>query len=219
MNILVGAEFSGVVRDAFLRRGHNAYSCDLRPCESTYYRGRERHLQCDVRKALAHHSNRWDIFIAHLPCTYMANSSVQWLSRFPRKPKADVLYGPMRVAALERAGALWREVEQLSADIEHVAFENPIPHKYALAEIGRSYTQIIQPWMFGHREIKATCLWLRGLSPLVPTDNVGPPPKDIKERRKWAKCHQASPGPQREKERSRTLQGIGDAFAEQWGIF
>ncbi len=91
-------------------------------------------------------------------------------------------------------------------------------HRYGIEIIGRAHDQLIQPWQYGHKEMKATCWWLKNLPPLVPTDIVGPPPKDRAERRKWAKVHQASPGPNRWRERSRTLEGIGDAVAEQWGL-
>lgn len=105
----------------------------------------------------------------------------------------------------------------LNSPIPRIAVENPIPHKYAVEQIGRKYDQIIQPWQHGHEEMKATCLWLKNLPPLRPTNIVGPPPKDKEERKKWARVHRASPGPDRWKERSRTLPGIAEAMADQWG--
>jgi hypothetical protein len=138
---------------------------------------------------------RWDLVVAHPTCTRLTNSGVRWLH--------------------ERN--LWEELEVaaeffldcLSANAERVAVENPIPHRYALERIGRGYDQIIHPWQFGHGETKATCLWLKNLPKLQPTNIVeGREPK----------VHRMSPSPDRWKERSRTYQGIADAMAEQWGV-
>ncbi len=117
----------------------------------------------------------------------------------------------MGEAAVKLIGLLW------AAPVPKVAIENPIMHQHARQRFGFDPTQIVQPWMFGHREMKATCLWLRGLPKLVPTDVVGPPPKDPVERRTWARVHRESPGPDRWKNRSRTLPGIAEAMAAQWG--
>ena len=100
------------------------------------------------------------------------------------------------------------------APIEKICLENPKPHRYGL---GDSYSQIIQPWQFGYKEMKGTCLWLKNLDLLIPTNIVGPPPKDREERKHWAKCHRASPGPDRWMERSITNPGVASAMAEQWG--
>jgi hypothetical protein len=185
MKILIACEFSGIVREAFAKRGHDAWSCDLLPTEIP-----GQHIQGDVLEILG---DSWDLMIAHPPCTRLCNSGVRWLKE--RKLWHE----------LEEAGRLFREL--LNAPIERIAIENPIPHGYAINIIGRSYDQIIQPWMFGHGETKATCLWLKNLPKLQPTNIV-----EGREQRIW----KMSPGTDRGKERSRTFQGIADAFATQW---
>lgn len=183
MRVLVACEFSGVVRDAFLARGHYARSCDLLPEES----GREEvHFQCDVRVLLC---QKWDLMIAHPPCTHLAVSGARWF-KDKRAEQAE---------ALEFVRTL------LDAPIPMIALENPVS---IISSAIRKPDQIIQPWMFGHGETKATCLWLKGLPKLTPTNVVeGRTPR----------VHHASPGPDRWKERSRTLPGIASAMAEQWG--
>ena len=145
MNVLVACEFSGVVRDAFAKRGHYAVSCDLLPTDSPS----TNHYQGDVRDLLIH--NAWDLMIGHPPCTYLTNSGVRWLSEDPE-----------RWQQLDEGAAFFKLL--LDADIPKIAIENPIPHKYAVERIGRKYDQIIQPWQYGHGETKATCLWLKGLT-------------------------------------------------------
>jgi len=185
VNVAVICEYSGRVRDAFIRRGHHAVSYDLLDTEQP-----GPHVKGDVREA----DLSWaDIVIAHPPCTRLCNSGVRWLRE--RGLWSD----------LDAACEFFRWCLSLG---KRCAVENPIPHKYAMERIGTRYTQIVQPWQHGHGETKATCLWLRGLPPLVPTCVV-----DGRE----AKVHRASPGPDRWKERSRTYHGIADAMAEQWG--
>ena len=155
LRVLVACEFSGIVRDAFIARGHKAYSC------------------------------------------------VRWLTTEPGR-LAHMVDGARFFKAL------------LDAPIPLKAIENPIPHRYATDIIGRKYDQIVQPWMFGHPETKATCLWLDGLPPLKPTDNVKAemlrlPPGER------GRIHYMSPGEDRGKLRSLTYQGMADAMAEQWG--
>jgi hypothetical protein len=186
MKILIACEFSGIVREAFAKRGHDAWSCDLLPTEIP-----GQHIQGDVLEILG---DGWDLMIAHPPCTRLCNSGVRWLNE--RK-----LWYEMADAAI-----FFRKL--LEANIERIAIENPIPHGYAVATIGRKYDQIIQPWMFGHGETKATCLWLKNLPKLQPTNIV-----EGREQRIW----KMSPGADRGKERSRTFQGIADAMAAQWG--
>jgi len=186
MKVLVACEFSGVVRDAFLDRGHDAWSCDILPTESL-----GPHVQGDVVPLLR---EPWDLVIAHPPCTRICNSGVCWLER----------------------RSLWDEMREaceffkhcLEANADKVAVENPIPHKYAMALIQKKYSQIVQPWMFGHGETKATCLWLKGLPPLAPTNIVSG---------RVQRSHFESPSPDRWKNRSRTYLGIADAMAKQWG--
>jgi len=195
MRVLVACEFSGVVRDAFRARGHDAYSCDLIDSESNY------HITGSVYGLV---DGAWDLMIAHPPCTYLCNSGVRWLHEIPGRWR-DMQEGAIFFHDL------WKT---RTAHIPKICVENPIPHKHALLD---PYTQIIHPWQFGHKEMKATCLWLKGLPELEPTDVVGPPPKDKEERKKWQKVHRASPGPDRWKERSITKTGIAQAMAEQWG--
>lgn len=191
MRVLVACEFSGIVRDAFIARGHEAISCDLLPTERP-----GPHHEGDLFGYLYRHGHQFDLMIAHPPCTYLANSGVRWLYEQPDR------WTRMRDAALDFTILLEYPV------IPRIAVENPIMHRYAREIIGRRQDQIIQPWQFGHGETKATGLWLKGLPKLTPTNIVdGRTPR----------VHHASPGPDRWKERSRTLQGIADAMADQWG--
>lgn len=194
MRVLVACEFSGVVREAFRARGHDAWSCDLLPAED----GSEFHLQCDVLLHGIQLRPGWDLMIAHPPCTYLANSGVRWLVR-------DGKFDAVRLSHMDDAISFWRQLRD--APIDRIAIENPIPHKHARFKMG-CYDQVIQPWQFGHGETKATCLWLKNLPKLVPTNIVSG---------RTPRVHHASPGPDRWKERSRTLTGIADAMAEQWG--
>ncbi len=185
MRVLVACEFSGIVRRAFSDRGHHAWSCDLLPAED----GSPHHCQEDIFELLARTTCPWDLMIAHPPCTHLAVSGARWF-----KEKAS-----------EQHEALQFVRRLLAAPIKHIALENPVS---IISSWIRKPDQIIQPWMFGHGETKATCLWLKNLPKLVPTNIVsGRAPR----------VHHASPGPDRWKERSRTLQGIADAMAEQWG--
>lgn len=193
MRVLVACEFSGIVRDAFIARGHDAISADLLDTErpGPHFIGDVRTiLRADDFWSRALAWGPWDLLIAHPPCTDLAVSGARWF-----KDK-----GPERIdAALAFVQAL------MDAPVPRIAIENPVS---IISSRIRKPDQIIQPWMFGHPETKATCLWLKGLPPLVPTNIVdGRTPR----------VHHASPGPDRWKERSRTLQGIADAMADQWG--
>lgn len=198
---------SGIVRDAFRARGHDAWSCDLLPSE----RKSGWHYQGDVFEILGW---GWDILIFHWPCTYMLNSGVRWLTQIPKKPKPGILYGEPRRKAMRRDAECFKRL--LNCGIPKICGENPTMCGYAQDIIGTKWTQQIQPWMFGHTETKATFLWLKNLPPLVPTNDVYDEMMKLpyKER---AKVHYASPGPNRSKDRSRTYEGIASAFAEQWG--
>ena len=182
MRVLIACEFSGIVRDAFRAREHDAWSCDLLPCEAdgTW------HLCRDVREVLAWD---WDLMVAHPPCTRLAVSGARWFK----------LYEQEQADALDFVRLL------MDAPIPRIAIENPIS---VISSKIRKPDQIIQPWQYGHGETKATCLWLKNLPKLVPTDVVAG---------RVARVHLASPGPDRWKERSRTLPGIGAAMAAQWG--
>lgn len=181
MRVLIACEFSGVVRDAFMRLGHDAWSCDLLPPED----GRLFHIQDNVLNVL---DDGWDLMVAHPPCTYLARSGARWHKGTERQLKA---------AAFVRA--------LYEAPIPRIAIENPIG---MLTSLWRTSDQIVQPWMFGHGETKATALWLKNLPRLTPTNVVsGRKPR----------VHYAAPGPNRWRERSRTLPGLAAAMAQQWG--
>jgi site-specific DNA-cytosine methylase len=182
LNVLVACEFSGIVREAFRLKGHNAFSCDLLPAEDG-----GPHFQQDIFSVLAH--TEWDLMIAHPPCTHLAVSGARWF-----KDKRE-----------EQAEALCFVRKLLAADIPKIALENPIS---IISSHIRKPDQIIQPWMFGHGETKATCLWLKNLPPLVPTDIV---------EGRLQRVHRMPPRPDRWKERSRTYRGIAKAMADQWG--
>lgn len=201
MRVLVACEFSGIVRDAFLARGHDAWSCDLLPCEA----GSRRHFTKDVRKVLCDNGRvagfvsngfairfDWDLMIAFPPCTHLAVSGARWF-----KDKREE-----QQEAISFVEELW------NAGISRICIENPVSILSTRSILGKP-TQIIQPWQFGHGEVKATCLWLKNLPPLVPTNIVSG---------REARVHKTAPGPDRWKERSRTLPGIAAAMAEQWGI-
>ena len=150
MRVLIACEFSGVVRDAFRERGHDAWSCDLLPTE------REGpHIQGNVLPVAA---NTWDLLIAHPPCTFLCNSGVRWL-----------IGNKGRWKAMNSAAAFFNAL--LIGPVPRIAVENPIQHGYA-RDILPLYQQLIQPWQFGHGETKATCLWLKNLPPLMPTEIV-----------------------------------------------
>lgn len=195
MKALVGCEFSGVVRRALRALGVDAWSCDLLPAAD----GSPYHLQCDVRDLL---DRDWLMGIFHPTCTYLTNSGVRWLHTEPG-----------RWAKMREGAEFFRTL--LNAPIPHVAVENPIMHKYAVEIIGRRQDQVLQPHMFGHMETKATCLWLRGLPPLVPTNDVRAATMALPARER-GRVHHASPGPDRWKLRSITYEGIARGMAEQW---
>jgi hypothetical protein len=184
MRVLVACEYSGRVREAFRKLGHDAWSCDLLPPEdmSPY------HYQCDVRLLLLG-DYKWDLMIAHPPCTHLAVSGARWF-----KDKQTE-----QVEALAFVRAL------LDAPIPKIALENPVS---IISSHIRKPDQVIQPWQYGHGETKATCLWLKNLPKLTPTNIV-----EGRENR----IHRMPPGKDRWKERSRTFQGIADAMAAQWG--
>ena len=188
MRVLVACEYSGVVRDAFRWAGHDAWSCDVLPTDVP-----GPHIQGDVRDVL---SDGWDLMVAHPPCTYLTNSGVRWLYSEPD-----------RIEKMHQAADFFSAIQR--APIPRIAIENPIMHGRArrLAACGPA-TQIIQPWMFGHGETKATCLWLKGL-PALHSMHVVPG--------RVARVHRLPPTLDRWKLRSTTPRGIGLAMALQWG--
>ena len=197
MKVLVACEYSGRVRQAFRALGHEAWSCDILPSDDDS----KFHIQGDVLDVL---TKGWDLMVAHPPCTYLTNSGVCHLhkdaSRWPKLFDAAEVFAAM-----------------VNAPIKRIAVENPIMHKYArrLTGAGKA-TQIVQPWMFGHTEQKATGLWLKGLMPLRETNNVREEMMalPVNERQR---LHYLPPSPERWKIRSTTFQGLADAMAAQWG--
>lgn len=182
MRVLIGCEFSGTVRDAFLRLGHDAWSCDLIPCETG-----GPHIQGDVRDVLA---DNWQLAIFHPPCTHLAVSGARWFKDKVR----------------EQAEALDFVRLLLAAPIPHIALENPVS---IISSKIRKPDQVIQPWQHGHGETKATCLWLKNLPRLTPSNIV-----EGREQRIW----KMPPSVDRWKERSRTLPGVAGAMANQWTL-
>lgn len=196
MRVLIACEYSGIVRDAFTARGHDAWSCDLLPTEKP-----GKHYQCDIIDVL---HDGWDLMIAHPPCTYLCSSGLHWNKK--RSERAQ-----MTLDALSFVRLL------LDAPIHKIALENPIG---AISTQIRKPDQTIQPYQFGHDASKATCLWLKNLSPLRPTQFVEPRMIDGKPR--WGNQtdsgqNKLPPSKDRWKIRSETYQGIADAMANQWG--
>lgn len=181
MRVLVACEYSGIVRDAFAALGHDAWSCDLLPTERL-----GKHINGDV---LQHLHRDWDLMVAHPPCTHLAVSGARWFKNKQR----------------EQAEALDFVRRLLDAPIRRIALENPVS---IISSHIRRPDQIIQPWQFGHGETKATCLWLKNLPLLTPTNVV---------EGREARIHKMAPSPDRWKERSRTYPGIANAMALQWG--
>ena len=200
MRVLVACEESGVVREAFRRRGHDAYSCDLQPSsDSSPF-----HIVGDCIGLLA---DKWDLLIGHPPCTYLSNSGV-W--------------------ALHRDASRWSSLEEASeffytlwnSSIEKIVLENPVPHKYGKLP---PYSQTIQPYMFGDDASKRTCLWLRGLPKLtIPSQSLWHPPRIVDGKKRWGNQtdggqNKLPPSKDRAKLRSKTYQGVANALAEQYG--
>lgn len=191
MKILVACESSGVVRNAFRDCGHDAWSCDLLPADD----GSEYHYQADAFEVI---NNDWDMMIAHPPCTHLAASGARWFKDKREEQKKS----------LEFVRAL------LDAPIKMIALENPVG---IISSRIRKPDQIIQPWMFGHPEAKKTCLWLKGLPLLEPTNILPLPEKGYWNNQTPSGQNKLGPSPDRWKIRSKTYQGIADAMANQWG--
>jgi hypothetical protein len=204
MRILIACEESQEVCKAFREKGFEAFSCDILPAGGGHP---EWHIQDDVLK---HLGDGWDMMIAHPPCTYLANSGGRWLYNKDGSKNIE------RWEKLKDGAEFFRAL--LFADIAFIAVENPIPHKYALELIGKKYDQIIQPYQFGHPESKATCLWLKNLPKLNPTDDVKYIWKTLP-KRQAQRLHYLPPTEDRAKIRSRTYPGIAKAIAEQWGKY
>lgn len=197
MRVLIACEYSGAVRDAFIRAGHYAASCDLLPSESPL----GDHYQGDVMDIIDHD---WDLMVAHPPCTYLCSSGLHWNKRRPER-------------AQQTEGALDFVRQLLDAPIARIALENPIG---CISTRIRKPDQTIQPWQFGHDASKATCLWLKGLPPLAATDLIAP--RLVNGRKRWGNQTDSGqnnlpPSADRWKIRSETYKGIADAMANQWG--
>ena len=196
MKVLVACEYSGVVRDAFLKAGHDAMSCDLLPTDAP-----GPHYQGDVRDVL---NDGWDLMVAHPPCTYLSVSGMHWTTRGLRDPQLT-----------EDALTFVRLL--MDVPIARIAIENPVS---VISSHIRKPDQIVQPWMFGHDASKKTCLWLKGLPLLKPTEIVAP--RVVNGRKIWGNQtpsgqNKLGPSADRWKIRSATYQGIADAMADQWG--
>jgi hypothetical protein len=190
MKILIACEFSGIVREAFKKRGHNVWSCDLIDTEIP-----GQHIIGNVLDIL---DAGWDMMIAHPPCQYLANSGLRWFYN-------DFYVNNDRFIELGKAIDFFNKL--LNSNINKICIENSIQHHYSRRGIIK-YDQIIHPWQFGHGETKATCLWLKELPKLIPTNIVS---------EREARIHKMPPSKNRQKNRSRTFQGIANAMAEQWG--
>ncbi len=186
MKVLVACEFSGMVREAFRAKGHDAWSCDLLPTEIPS----DKHYVNDVMDVV---QEGWDLIIAHPPYTHLAVSGARWFKNKKEEQKEAISF----FLQFTNYGKC--------CNIPKVCIENPIG---IMSRYYKKPSQIIQPWQFGHGETKATCLWLKNLPKLQPTNIV-----EGREQR----IHKMPPSPDRRKERSRTYQGIANAMAEQWG--
>lgn len=200
MKVLIACEFSGKVRDAFLDKGHNAFSCDLLPCESDRADGR--HFQEDIVDLLKREpAETWDLIIAHPPCDHLAVSGARWF----KEKKAD---------GRQQAGIDFF-LFFIGLSCPRICVENPIG---IMSTHYRTPDQIVHPWQFGDPFEKKTCLWLQGLDPLVPTDIVVPEKRHVtKSGKSLPTWYNLPPSPDRAKKRSITFDGIAKAMAEQWG--
>jgi len=193
--VLIACEFSGRIREEFKKRGHNAWSCDFLDTEIP-----GKHIKADFRSVI---QDTWDFIGFHYECRVMANCGVRWL--------------------YEKEGR-WDELEEATSifnltinDPRPGYSENPIQHKHTKQRITREQDQVIQPWWFGDPYFKATCLWLRGIPELLPTNKLNPPEKGTDEYKEWSMVYYATPSLDRWKVRSRTFPGIAEAIANQWG--
>lgn len=198
MRVLVACEFSNTVRDAFLRRGHDAYSCDLQRAVYPNPNFR-RHIRGDVRPLLR---EKWDLVIAHPPCIYLSKiGACRFVSNMPFEEQ------PRASGVIEGAKFF---IECLEANSRHICVENPTQHRYAKGLIGVDYTQTIEPWQFGHPYTKETHLWLTNLPLLQPTQIVEPVES-------WVGGKNGKGVVRDPNLRAKTFQGIADAMAKQWG--
>lgn len=206
MRVLVACEYSGRVRDAFRALGHDAWSCDILPTEADP----AFHIEAPVQSVLY---LKWDMMIGHPPCTFMANSANKHLYLGMKKENGR---NEDRWKSMEEGAAFFRML--WNADIPHIALENPVMVGHARELVRVRFSQSIQPWQFGHMEVKRTCLWLKNLPPLVASNNVYDEMMRL-DYRDRAKVHHEAPGEDRWKNRSRTYAGIAQAMADQWSAY
>ena len=193
MRVLVACEYSGIVRDAFIARGHDAMSCDLLPTEKP-----GPHFQGPVERIL---DGCWDLMIAHPPCTYLASSGLHWNKRDP--------------ARVEKTEDALRFIQLLlDAPIPRIVLENPVG---CISTRIRKPDQVIQPWWFGHPEAKRTCLWLKGVDILMSTNLLPPPECGYWENQTPLRQNKLGNSKTRQALRSRTYEGIAHAMSQQWG--
>ena len=205
LRVLIGCATSCVTLNAFLKRGHDVWQCDLLPADEPT----NRHIQDDIRKVMLW---GWDLMlVSNPPCTRLCNSGVRWLSVPPKgRAIADMW------AELDEGAALFSDC--LNAPIPHVAVENPVMHIHARNRIkGWIKPQIVQPWWFGDPAFKATGLYTKNLPFLVPSNRLHPPKPNTPDHKSWSAVHRAPPSPDRWENRSKTFQGMADAWADQWG--
>lgn len=217
MNILIACEESQAVCIEFRKLGHEAYSCDIEDCSGGHP---EWHIKGDAVKAL--YSRKWDLVIAHPPCTFLSNSGVRWLvsktekAGFEWNENINLYVDYVRYKKMEESAAFFNKFVLYGKLGNEIVIENPIQHKYAKELINAEYAQIIQPYEFGHLEKKATCLWVFHLGKLKGTNDVYDEMMELPYAER-SKVHYASPGPERAKIRSKTYIGIAYAMANQWG--
>lgn len=211
MKVLIGCEYSGRVRDAFARLGHTAISCDLRTTEAP----NGWHIRGDLLEVIKSGAESFDMMIAHPYCTFNTLAGIRWMyhpedTHLPAEHRRRHPAYPNRMDDFLEGVAFFNRLK--NCGIEKVVLENSMPHGLAMQHIGK-YDQIVQPWMFGSPFTKAAALWIKGLPKLVTTHTKADyAPGQIK-----AACHLMPPGPNRERERSRTDPAIAEAFALQWG--
>ena len=193
MRVIVGCERTQIITQAFLRKGHDAWSCDLAPTEGDS----SRHYQCDVLDILG---NDWDLGIFHPDCTYLTNAANKWLYVDSAKSTVEE-----RLIYRDEAIVFFKKLQ--NAPIEKIAIENPQPHPYVISKVGR-FSDKVQPWMFGDPETKGVCWWLKNLPPLMST---------VIESKREALKHMLPPGPERAMLRSRFFPKMAEALADQWG--
>lgn len=205
--VLIACERSGVVRNAFLAHGHDAWSCDIEAADD----GSNRHIRGDVRD---HLDDGWDLLaVMHPPCTILCNSGVRWLYIDGREENGP---DPERWAEMEEAAAFYRTLRD-APGIQRKAVENPVMHRHAIRLTRRGRVQFHQPWWFGDPFFKATGIELVELPPLRATNRLTPPKAGTAEHKAWSRVHRMPPGPERARLRSETFPGPAAAMAAQWG--